>query len=55
MKRLIVLAAVAVAAVAMPGPAYAVAPGEQVTSTTTLVACGYFVAPRRQEGDRVHH
>ena len=45
MKRLIILAALVVAAVAVAVPAYAVnnSPGQKVTSSTTLDACGYFV------------
>ena len=45
MKRLIILAALAVAAVAVAVPAYAVntTPGQKITSSTTLDACGYFV------------
>jgi hypothetical protein len=45
MRRLIILAALVVAAVAVAVPAYAVneTPGQKLTSSTTLDACGYFV------------
>jgi hypothetical protein len=44
LKRLIVLAALVVAAVAVAVPAYAVnnSPGQKSPSFTTLDACGYF-------------
>lgn len=45
MKRLIILAALVVAAVAVAVPAYGFngSPGQKITSPTTLDACGYFV------------
>jgi hypothetical protein len=45
MRRMIILAAVAVAAVAVAVPAYAVneTPGQKISASTTLDACGYFV------------
>jgi hypothetical protein len=45
MRRMIILAAVAVAAVAAAVPAYAVneTPGQKISASTTLDACGYFV------------
>jgi hypothetical protein len=45
MRRLIILAAFVVSAVAVAVPAYAVntSPGQKTTSSTTLDACGYFV------------
>jgi ABC-type oligopeptide transport system substrate-binding subunit len=45
MKRLIILATIAVAAVAVAVPAYAVntSPGQKDQSSTTLDACGYFI------------
>jgi hypothetical protein len=44
MRRLIILAALVVAAVAVAVPAYAVntSPGQKDSSSTTLDACGYF-------------
>jgi ABC-type oligopeptide transport system substrate-binding subunit len=45
MRRLIIFAALVVAAVAVAVPAYAVntSPGQKDSSSTTLDACGYFV------------
>jgi hypothetical protein len=45
MKRLIILAAFVVAAVAVAVPAYGLnnSPGQKITASTTLDACGYFV------------
>jgi hypothetical protein len=45
MKRIIILAALAATAAVMAVPTFAVnaSPGQKVTSSTTLDACGYFV------------
>ena len=45
MRRLIVFAVLVVAAVAVAVPAYGFngSPGQKITSSTTLDACGYFV------------
>jgi hypothetical protein len=45
MRRLIILATLVVAAVAVAVPAYVVnnSPGQKISSSTTLDACGYFV------------